>query len=86
MQRMGSIPILCVEAASSWTSCQHFDANANAHANIDTSVNEALKVSRTKIEKLKQQIRRDINFVSLRQFVTLLIQILEVYKNCKSMY
>ena len=33
-----------------------------------------LRVSRTKIENLKQQIRKDINHVTFQKFVTLLVQ------------
>ena len=48
-----------------------------------------LRVSRTKIENLKQQIKRDINHITFRKFVTLLVEklkVLTVYKNCKLRY
>ena len=42
IERMVSIPILCVNKTSSWTQCHISDANgnSNAHVNIDASVNE----------------------------------------------
>ena len=48
---------------------------------------EFLRVSRTNIEHVTQQIGRDINRITFRKFVTPLVQklkILGVYQNCES--